>query len=112
MEETTFTQILSKDPTAKDVQLEIFNPIGVTDTEIIEPAPRLKDLHNKRVGLFWNSKARGDVALKTVEALLRERFDGIEFTWFSTDCSTALAPIEIETIEEQKNDAVISTTGD
>ena len=112
MKTEKFTQILPENSISKEIQFEIINPIGVTDTEIMAPIPRLKDLKNKRIGLFWNSKARGDVALKKVETMLKDKFDGVEFTWFTTDNSTALAPMEITTLKELMNDAIISTTGD
>ena len=112
METEKFTQILPQNSISKEVQFEILNPIGVTDTEIMAPVPRLKDFKNKRIGLFWNSKARGNVALKKVETLLKERFEGVEFNWFTTDNSTALAPMEIAALKEQGHDAIISSTGD
>ena len=112
METEKLTPILARNSISKEVQFEILNPIGVTDTEIVASVSRLKDLNNKRIGLFWNSKARGDVALKKVETLLKEGFDGVEFTWFTTDNSTAIAPMEITALKEQMNDAIISTTGD
>ena len=112
MKESPLTQILPKGATSQEMQFEVCNPIGVTDTELMQSAPRLEALQNKRIGLFWNSKARGDVALKKVKELLGGRFNGIEFNWFRTDNSTALAPVEFKVIAEQKNDAVISTTGD
>ena len=112
MEKTNLTQILSSESIPKETQFQIRNPIGVTDTQMMQPAARLKDLHGKRIGLFWNSKARGDVALKTVQALLAERFSDLEFNWFTTDASTALAQKELQAVSEQQNDAIISTTGD
>ena len=112
MEKPNATQILPKNAIPKPVQFEILNPIGVTDTEIMEPVPRLEDLKHKRIGLFWNLKARGDVALNTVKAALKERFEGIEFSWFAIENSIALDPEGLKTIREQRNDAIISTTGD
>jgi hypothetical protein len=112
MKKSSFVQILPVDAVSNDIQFEVCNPIGITDTDLMQPAPRLNALQNKRIGLFWNSKARGDVALRHAATLLAERFDGLEFTWFRTDNSTALAPVELEQIAEQKNDAIISTTGD
>ena len=96
----------------KGGELAVRNPIGVTEVEITQPATRIFDLSKKKIGLFWNSKARGDEALKKAEALLKEKFSGLEFSWFTTGNSTALAPKELKMLKEQNNDAIISTTGD
>jgi hypothetical protein len=111
MEKTGLTRIPKK-PTTEDACLEIMNPIGMTEVEVVEAASRVPDLNRKNVGLFWNSKARGDVALMKARDLLKERFEDLEFSWFKMNNSTALAPEEIAILKDQHNDAVISTTGD
>ena len=111
MEKTGLTRILKKS-TTEDACLEIRNPIGMTDVEVVDAASRLPDLTRKKVGLFWNSKARGDVALMKAQDLLKERFYDMEFSWFRMNNSTALAPEEISILKDQHNDAIISTTGD
>ena len=94
------------------IALTVRNPIAVAEKEIEKPAARLADLSNKKIGLLWNSKARGDVALEQAEVLLKEKFSGLEFSWFKTGNSTALAPKELKILKAQKNDAFIATTGD
>ena len=106
MKKTNFTQILPQDSTVKEVQLEILNPIGVTDTEMMEPAHRLENLHNKKVGLFWNSKARGDVALKKVEELLQDYPSlMLEDIYACLDYAAALAEEQITPIDMLENTA-------
>ena len=55
-------------------RLEVLNPVADTITREIGIAPRLPDLSNKRLGLYWNSKPNGDVALLRVAEQLKNRF--------------------------------------
>ena len=59
---------------------------------------------------WW--KARGDVALRKIEAVLKKRFSGMEFTWFEMQTSIALVPHQIEFLKQAGNDAIISASGD
>ena len=96
----------------KDVTLAIYNPVATIEIAGVKPAPRLSDLNNKRIGFCWNRKARGDVAMRKVEAVLKQRFSGMEFTWFEQQTSVPLVPEQIKIIRQLKNDAIISATGD
>ncbi len=58
------------------VKLEILNPLGKTVVERTPLAPRLPTLINKRIGLFWNSKGGGDIAMRTIGDQLEKRFPG------------------------------------
>jgi hypothetical protein len=103
----------SEKTAANEVTLSILNPIGVVEVQLEAPAPRLEDLTGKRVGLFWNTKMRGDLALRKVEELLKQRFSGMEFTWFEQKTyAEGLRPMDIETIRGMKNQAMIGTSGD
>jgi hypothetical protein len=46
-------------------------------------APRPDRLDGATIGLYWNLKAGGDVALDRIETLLGERFPGVRFRRFS-----------------------------
>jgi hypothetical protein len=46
-------------------------------------APRPERLEGTTIGLYWNLKAGGDVALDRIESLLAERYPGVEFRRFS-----------------------------
>jgi len=59
--------------------LEVLNPVAEPEEKYIPPAPRPRDLAGKHVGLYWNIKTGGDIALDRVEALLKERFSGKTF---------------------------------
>lgn len=41
-------------------------------------APRLDDLHGRRIALLWDHVFRGDEVFAVLAEELRERFDGIE----------------------------------
>lgn len=94
------------------VTLKVLNPVATIEIEGVKTAERLANLNNKRIGLYWNRKARGDVALRKVAAVIRKRFTGVEFTWFEIENSIALVPEQLKSIEQLKNDAIISATGD
>lgn len=47
------------------------------------PAPRLDDLNGRVIGLYWNLKAGGDVALRRIAATLAERYTGLTFHNYS-----------------------------
>jgi hypothetical protein len=96
----------------QEVTLTIQNPVAMIEVEGVKPGKRLTDLNNKRIGLYWNRKARGDVALRKIEAVLKQRFSGLTFTWFETFINVPLSAAQLATIKDLKNDAIISTTGD
>ena len=54
--------------------IEVMNPVGNTVKGQMPPAARLKSLEGKTIALWWNGKARGDVALKRVGRRLEEKF--------------------------------------
>ena len=47
-------------------QLDVMNPVAPVLGEVhaTPPAPRPSSLEGKTIGLVWNGKANGDVALK------------------------------------------------
>ena len=96
----------------QEVTLAIHNPVAMIETAGVKPAARITDLSNKRIGLYWNRKARGDVALRKVAAVLKERYYGLSFTWFETFINVPLSPAQIQTIKELHNDVIISASGD
>ncbi len=96
----------------QEVTLAVLNPVAMIETAGVKPAARMADLKNKRIGLYWNRKARGDVALKQVAAVLKERYPGLSFTWFETFINVPLSPAQISTLRELHNDGIISASGD
>lgn len=61
------------------MEMEVYVPQAPTSgtRTQIAPAPRLSSLDNRRIGLLWNHKARGDVALAAVGEEIQRRFSGV-----------------------------------
>ena len=102
----------AKGVSTEEVRLEVCNPVALREIQPVKPAARATDLNNKRIGFYWNSKPRGDVAFDKVEQLLKNRFPRAEFTRFRRECCTPLAQQEIQTIKKLENDVIIATSGD
>ena len=65
--------------------LEVLNPDAVMQGQIetYGAAPREPTLAGKKVGLIWNAKRGGDVALDRVGEQIRERYPDIEVTRYN-----------------------------
>ena len=96
----------------QDVTLAILNPVATIEIAGVKPAERIGDLSNKKIGLLWNRKARGDVALRKIGEVLKARFSGLECNWFEMQTSIAIVPEQIEFLRQLRNDVIISATGD
>ena len=94
------------------VSLKILNPVGILNFKPLPPAPRLKELNNKKIGLYWNHKARGNVALDRVKELLSQRFEGMTFEWFETRISVEATKEWFEDVRKKGVNGVVASTGD
>jgi hypothetical protein len=92
--------------------IKVLNPVGILQFKPTPHAKRLKDLNNKKIGLYWNKKARGNIALDRVRELVSERYAGVSFEWFER--SHMLEPPKewFENIKEKGVDALVASTGD
>jgi hypothetical protein len=72
----------------------------------------LKDLKNKKIGLYWNHKARGNIALDRVRELLSQRFAGITFEWFETPVSVEAPKEWFQNVKQRGVDGIVASTGD
>jgi hypothetical protein len=94
----------------EDVGLSVVNPTveryGEHDYNL---APRLPTLSGKTVGLIWNAKANGDVALRTASDRIMELVPDAEFRFYSGQepCAKELLQQAIE-----ECDAFIACTAD
>ena len=48
------------------VILEVLKPVAAEQAKLFKPASRLPDLSGAKIGLFWNSKIGGEVALDEI----------------------------------------------
>ncbi len=59
---------------APGVTLTVLNPRGeIAPPQVLAPRPRLSDLSGKKIGLYWNGKAGGNLFWNAIEALLKEK---------------------------------------
>ena len=92
--------------------LKISNPVGIFRFSPLPHAKRLDGLRHKRIGLYWNNKARGEVALERVKELLSERYEGISYEWFETPISVEATKEWFENVKRSGVDGVIASSGD
>ncbi|MBE0481775.1 MAG: hypothetical protein IBX68_12470 [Dehalococcoidia bacterium] len=94
-------------------RLVVLNPIGIFKPDRVPPAPRLKDLNNRKIGLHWNEKPRGDIALERVKEILEERYSGLQTRFLpSTNIVRPLTDEQLSEAMAWKPDAVVGATGD
>ena len=75
----------------------------------VKTAPRLDSLEGKTIGLLWNGKANGDVALRRTAELIGELYADVKFKFYSGSmpCSPALLDQLVD-----ECDAAIGCTAD
>jgi hypothetical protein len=59
-------------------------PTPPQGTQARRPAPRLDDLHGKRIAFLWDYVFRGDELFGVLARELRRRFDGVEIVDYGT----------------------------
>jgi len=94
--------------------LEVLNPVAEIIRAAVPAARRPDSLEGKRVGLFWNNKPGGDVALAAVAEELSKRYPGITFRNYlgSVGSSTRYMTPEDAARMAAECDAVIGTSSD
>ena len=92
--------------------LRMLNPVGVLNFRPMSPAKRLTEFKKKKIGLYWNHKARGNIALDRVKELLSQRFEGMSFEWFETPISVEGSKEWFENVKKKGVDGVVGSTGD
>lgn len=75
----------------------------------VKTAPRLDSLEGKTIGLLWNGKAMGDVALRRVAELIGEQHSDVKFKFYSG--SMPCSPDLLDQLAEEC-DAAIGCTAD
>lgn len=94
--------------------LKVFNPVARPLAQRMDRASRVRGLSGKRIGLYWNMKIGGDVALQRVEELLRERYPDAGFASYQGNVGFAMRHVtgsEVDRIAREC-DVMIGTTGD
>jgi hypothetical protein len=95
-------------------QLEVLNPVAATVPHSVKSAPRLHGLEGATIGLYWNMKAGGDVALDRTEELLRQRFPGSKFRRYTGSVGWLMRHCTAEDADRIASEvhAVVGTTND
>jgi hypothetical protein len=95
-------------------QLEVLNPVAISEEKNFPSAARPDEFTGKRVGLYWNIKSGGDVALDRVEEVLKERFPGITTSRHIGSVGFMMRHLTPEDAEKiaQTCDMVVGTTND
>ena len=88
----------------------VLDPTGERSPAARSRLPRLAALEGRTIGLLDISKARGDVFLDRVEALLRER--GAATLRFRKPTFTKPAPIDLRQEIATRCDAVVEALAD
>ena len=96
------------------VELQVLNPQAETVFATVKPAPRLDEIFGKTIGLYWNMKAGGDVALERTAELLAQRFPGTKFKDQVGSVGGFMRHATAEDAERiaRECDAVVGTTSD
>jgi hypothetical protein len=95
------------------VTLEVRNPVATTESErqvkAFEPAKRPRSLDNLTLGLIWNSKRGGEIALGHAGELIRGKYRNVKVIRYdgSMPCDKAL----LERAQAEC-DIVVGSTGD
>lgn len=90
--------------------LEVLNPTTTKFGGAGFPlAQRPTELSNRKIGLLWNGKPMGDVALKTAGELLSQRLQGVTTTFYSGSIPCAASLLEKIAAE---CDVVVGCTAD
>ena len=89
-------------------KITVRNPVAMTATVNYPLAKRVNNLKGGRVGLWWNEKPGGEVALEHAGKLLQEKFGASLFRQYQN----FPAPLSAREAVSANADVVIGTTGD
>ena len=94
--------------------LQVLNPVARRKEEALANAPRLKSLDGTRVGLYWNHKPGGDIALQRTRELLESRFPGLQVTSYVGSIGGAYHQVTKDDVKRiaQECVAVVGTTAE
>ena len=94
--------------------LQVLNPVSRRVEEALANAPRLKNLDGKRIGLYWNHKPGGDLALQRTRDLLESRFPGLQATTYVGSIGGAYHQVTKDDVKRMAKEcvAVVGTTAD
>ena len=95
-------------------RLKVFNPVARPLEKHVTPAPRPADLDGKRIGLYWNMKGGGNIALHHTERVLKTRYPNAQFVYCQGSVGANMrhvTPAETDRFSTQV-DVMVGTTAD
>lgn len=94
--------------------MEVFNPVAESTLKRLSPAPRRPDLGGQRIGLYWNMKIGGDVALERVSEDMARAIPGATFTSYRGSVGHMMRHMTATDAEKiaSECDVVVASTGD
>jgi hypothetical protein len=99
--------------------LSIVNPVAEAKAETVmaerfAPAPRLNTFAGKTVGLFWNAKSGGEVALARTREQLEALYPEMKFLDYYGAFGTNMRRASDEQLDKMaaECDVVVGTTAD
>ena len=92
-------------------RLDVMNPVApvLGEVEATPMAPRPASLKGKTIGLVWNGKANGDVALRRAGELIQNQIPGVTLKFYSGALPT---PTFILNRAKEEVDVAIGCTAD
>ena len=94
--------------------LKVMNPVARFRQQRIEPAQRLGNLSGKTIGLYWNMKAGGDMALERTAELLKRRYPDLSMRYYQGVVGQNVKHLTAEGADliAKECHAVVGTTAD
>jgi hypothetical protein len=99
---------------AGNTHIEVISPVAnALPPKAITAVARPGSLDGKTICLWWNCKARGDVALTTIAEILERRFKNVNFVRFSQQYDHARNfPERYDEVKKSGSVVAIATTAD
>lgn len=90
-------------------EMKVLSPVAAQDTSEFPVAARAASLEGVTLGLAWNGKPGGDIALERIAQKIQERHENVRVLKLYDDI-----PFGRETIDKciAKTDVVVGSTGD
>jgi hypothetical protein len=93
-----------------NITLEVLSPVAKKVAISIQAAERPASLSNRTIGLVWNGKPGGDVAMKHLAELLKKHFNTVHSKEFFYG-QFPFAKSQLEQIQAEC-DVIMGATGD
>ncbi|MBI2909210.1 MAG: hypothetical protein HYX92_16315 [Chloroflexi bacterium] len=90
--------------------LEVMDPVAPVAAKTFPPAPRLRDLSGRKIGLYSNHKTGADIGLEEIARLLESKYQDVKFEKLSGGYPHG--PDVLEKVAQRGCDAIIGASAD